>query len=754
MNEGVQSSQLLQRLRNTMAEASEGQERLDKLTSLIATSLGAEVCSIYLRREDRKLELCATHGLSSAAVHQTIMNASEGLVGRVAESGKTLNTMEASKTRGFSYRPETDEDQYQGFCGVPIQRLGRVQGVLVVQTAEKRLFGPEAVSALEIIAIVIAEMSELGHFSSGELGGAMTAPRNAPQMFRGVIAQEGVARGEVIVHNPSIQIENPVADDPSHERERIEAAFLDLDRSLGQLKSRDMNEETQEILQTFESFSRDKGFRRRLLEDIDQGLTAEAAVEVEQSRLRARMSKITDPYLRERMSDIDDLCNRLIRILVGRDASERKLPENAILVARNLGPAELMDYGRGIKGIILSEGSVGAHATIIARAWSIPLIIQAKNIHYEARDGDLVLVDAEQGVVHLRPDESVDAAFKDKLQMSKRAAAAYDVIRDLPAITKDGVRVRLKMNAGLLADLPSLMPSGAEGVGLFRTELQFLARQTVPRRNDMSDLYAHVMDAAGDKPVTFRTLDIGSDKILPKIRAEDEPNPAMGWRAIRMGLDRPNILKMQMQCLLRGAKGRDLRIMFPFITQRSEFDQAKSIFNDVYERHVGFRHLAPKSVELGAMLETPSLAFAPDSFFQAVDFISVGGNDLKMFFFAADRENERVRKRYDSLNTSYLSFLGQLSERCLAHNNMPMSFCGEDAGKPLEALAFVAMGFRFLSMRPASIGQVKHIIRQVDLGKVREVIDKAMREGDQSVRGALTDYLAKNGVTYRRIGDF
>ncbi len=748
MIEGIQSSQLFLRLRDVLSDEAQGQLRLNKIVSLIAQTLGTEVCSIYLRRSDNKLELSATKGLDQKAVHQTVLNANEGLVGRVAQSGKSVNTSNAPDERYFSYRPETGEDIYRGFCGVPIQRLGRVAGVLVVQTSQSRKLTRSELGSLEIIAIVLAEMNEIGVFTDNSVDPAGSM-RKGPMLLRGIIGQEGVAAGQVVLHNPTIQIKNPVAEDPETEKKRLNEAFQQIESEISALHSQEIDEETQEILETFGSISRDKGFRKRLKEDIKAGLSAEAAVEVEQSRLRARMGRITNAYIRERMSDIDDLCNRLLRALVGASIqSNENLPEAAILVARNLGPAELMEYGRSLKAIVLSEGSVGSHATIVARAWSIPLIIQAKNAHIEARTGDFILVDGEQGVIHIRPDENVSVAFQAKIEMSEKASAAFAELKDLPSVTKDGVYIDLCMNAGLIADLPSLEPSGAMGVGLFRTELQFLVRQTIPKRSQMADLYAHVMNAAGDKPVTFRTLDMGSDKVVANLAAKDEPNPAMGWRAIRMGLDRTSMLKMQIQCLLRGAKGRDLRIMFPFVAQGSEFESAKAIVEQELERYVSFRHLAPKSLSLGAMLETPSLAFATDQFFESVDFLSVGGNDLKMFFFAADRENERVRRRYDTLNTSYLNFLRQLINRCQHHDNLPVSFCGEDAGKPLEALAFAAIGFRHLSMRPASIGKIKFLLRQVNLAEVSQTINSAMNRGDISVRDALEAYLSENGISY------
>ncbi|MBL9060850.1 MAG: peptidase, partial [Mangrovicoccus sp.] len=395
-------------------------------------------------------------------------------------------------------------------------------------------------------------------------------------------------------------------------------------------------------------------------------------------------------------------------------------------------------------GIVLEEGSVGSHAAVIARAWAIPLIIQAERITAEALNGDLILVDGDQGVVHLRPDDSVRSAFADKLAMQAQQQERYTSIRHLPAETLCGSVVSLNMNAGLIADLPSLPGSGADGVGLFRTELQFLIRSNVPKRGDLARLYSRVMDAAGGKPVVFRTLDIGSDKVLPYMKRVEEPNPALGWRAIRVGLDKKGVMRMQIQALIRGAAGRPLAVMFPFVAQIGEFVEARAMVMDEIERERRFGHTLPSKLDVGAMLETPSLAFAPRQFFEMADFISIGGNDLKQFFFAADRENEKVRRRYDTLNTGYLRFLELIVGRC-AETGTPLSFCGEDAGRPVEAACLAAIGMRTLSMRPASIGPVKHLLRRIDLGELREVIGDSIASGEQSARPAVMAWIqAKN----------
>ncbi len=738
---GVNSRTLLQNLRDTLAEDGDGQERLDHITQLVSESMETEACSIYLRRDRQTLELCATKGLNKDAVHQTRMRVGEGLVGRVAKQASPINTENAPQEKGFRYMPETNEEVFSSFLGVPIQRLGEVLGVLIVQSKDSRKYSDDEIYAVEVVAMVIAEMKELGAFT-GE-GEAMTAPHQRAHLFRGGSAQEGAAKGIVLLHDPKIVIANPVADDPDVEKARLNEAIQQLRLNVDDLLSASKTEDKEqtEVMKSYRMFANSRGWVERLEANIDSGLAAEVAVEKEQSATRARMSRVPDPYLRERLHDLDDLSNRLLRLLTGQGrAAGDPVPDNAVLVANNIGPAELLEYGKNIKGLILENGSVGSHAAIIARAWAIPMVIHADNITREALNGDEVLVDGDQGIVHLRPDESITTAFKDKIAMLAEAQQKYVAIRDEPAETRDGVRIGMQMNAGLMADLPSLPTSGAEGVGLFRTELQFLVRNSMPKRNDLARLYSRVFDAAGDLPINFRTLDIGSDKVLPYLQPEDEPNPAMGWRAIRVGLDKKGVMQMQLQAFIRAANGRPLRVMFPFIAQYGEFRDAKAMLGAVLRNEERLGHVMPSDVKVGAMLETPSLAFAPDRFFEECDFISIGGNDLKQFFYAADRENERVRRRYDTLNVSFMRFIGQISDRCDSFNT-PVSFCGEDAGRPIEAMCFAAMGLRNLSMRPASIGPVKHMLRKVDLREARTMIDEAFVSGEQSIRGHVMEWL-------------
>lgn len=737
------SRAMLRRLRQVMAEPGDGQERLDSIVDVIASAMNAEVCSIYLRRAERVLELCATKGLRPEAVHRTRLRVGQGLVGLIAERAEPYFTKDAPNEPGFEYRPETGEEIYTSFCGVPIQRLGRIMGVLVVQSAEQRDFGEDEIDALEVIAMVIAEMAESGQIVGGE---GVTLGRRLPQTYNGVAASEGVAVGVVHLHEPKPAIAQPFTDDVDKELVRLEAAMTGLRDEVDRMLHAELAEapgEYRDVIEAYRMFAHDKGWLRRLNEAVASGVVAEVAVERVQSEARARMSRADNPYLRDRLHDLDDLANRLLRQLSGGGASE--IPQGAILVARQIGPGELLDHSGQIRAVVLEEGGVGSHASIVARALEIPMVVGADRIVADAENGDDLVVNGNVGAAYLRPDDSVLEAFTLQIADQEAARRRHEAIRDLPAETKDGRRISLKINAGILADLPQLFESGAEGVGLYRTELQFLIRATMPTRTDLATVYGRVLDAAKGAPVVFRTVDIGSDKVLPYIKRPVEENPALGWRAIRVGLDKPHILKMQFQALLRGAGARPLTVMFPFVADESEFYVARDLLWESRDWLQARGYTTADEISIGAMLETPSLAYASDRFFEEADFISIGGNDLMQLFFAADRGNEQVRRRYDPMHPAFLKFLRLIVERC-RKGGADLSFCGEAAGRPIMALALAALGVETLSMRPVAVGAVKQMLRSADLSAAAAFLEDRLAVSASNLSAEFEAWARETGV--------
>ncbi len=532
---------LLRRLREVMAEQVSAQERLDKIVVLIAANMVAEVCSVYVLRVDGTLELYATEGLNKEAVHQTVLRSDEGLVGLVASEANPINLSEAQNHPAFSYREETGEEIYHSFLGVPVLRAGNTLGVLVVQNRARRTYTEEEEEALQTTAMVLAEMIASGELSAIAKPGAEPAARR-PLQLTGMALNDGIALGHVVLHEPRVVITNFIADDVPKELKRLEAAVetmrSDLDVLLERGEVADGGEH-RDVLEAYRMFAYDRGWVHRLEEAVATGLTAEAAVERVQSDTRARMLRATDPYLRERLHDLDELANRLMHQLLGQDyaPSRDRLPENAILVARSMGPAALLDYDRKrLRGLVLEEGGPNSHVAIVARALGIPAVGEIANATGVADPGDAIIVDGSTGDVHVRPSPDMEAAYIERVRLRARRQLQYLALRDKPCMTKDGQKIALMINAGLAVDLPHIEETGAAGIGLFRTELQFMVAATLPRTAEQFALYRAVLDAAGDRPVTFRTLDIGGDKVLPYMRNVEEENPALGWRAIRLGL--------------------------------------------------------------------------------------------------------------------------------------------------------------------------------------------------------------------------
>lgn len=743
------SGVLLRRLREVMAASISPQERLDRLVVLIAGNLVAEVCSVYVLREDGSLELYATEGLNREAVHLTTMRAGEGLVGLIAREAEPLALSDAQNHPAFSYRPETGEEIYRSFLGVPILRGGAVMGVLVIQNRASRLYTEEEIETLQTTAMIMAEMIAAGGLKSLAAPGASIG-LDRPIHGIGVSLADGVGLGHAVLHEPRVAITNLIAENPAAEVQRLEAAIAQMRASIDELIERgDVAHigEHRDVLETFRMFAHDQGWLRRMREVVLTGLTAEAAVERVQSDTRAKMLRQTDPYLRERLHDLDDLANRLLRTLVGKanGVAREELPENAILIARSMGPAALLDYDRAhLRGLVLEEGGPTSHIAIVARALGIPAVGEIVNATALIQSGDAVIVDGQAGEVQIRPQPDVENAYKDKARLRARKQEQYRKLKSQPAVTKDGVPIVLQINAGLLVDMPNLEATAAAGIGLFRTELQFMVAEHMPTTAEQQALYAAVLEQAQGRPVTFRTLDIGGDKVLPYMERIEEENPALGWRAIRIGLDRPRLLRAQVRALLRAGSGRDMKIMLPMIATVDEFQRARTIVRREQAMLEKQGHVPPLSLQLGVMVEVPSLLFELPEIVREADFLSIGTNDLMQFLFAADRENKRVADRFDPLGVGALRALRSIVEAA-AEAKCPITVCGEMGGKPLETMALIGLGYRAFSMSAASIGPVKAMLRALDAGKLTERLDwmLAAGEGSTNLRPQLSAFAAE-----------
>ncbi len=745
------SRRLLRRLRDIMAGSGSAQQRLDKIVQVIAADMVAEVCSAYIMRAGEVLELFATEGLRREAVHRTRLRVGEGLVGVIGATARPLALADAQSHPDFAYRPETGEEVYHSLMGVPILRGGRVLGVLVVQNRTLRNYTEDEVEALQTIAMVLAELAASGELvEPGEL-----APGDGiallPVRLEGTRLNAGLALGAAVLHEPRIVIRQIVAEDPEAELERLGRAVGEMQSAIDALlAASDVADggEHRDILETYRMFAADRGWLARIREAVRSGLTAEAAVQKVQDDNRARMNQVSDPYLRERLADLEDLANRLQQHLAGGTptVATADLPDEFILIARSMGPAELLDYDRRrLKGLVLEEGSPTAHVAIVARALDIPVVGRVKDILAKVETGDLVVADGDHAQVYIRPGEDIQEAIAANIQMRLAQKEKYAAIRNAPAATLDGVAVTLHLNAGLLIDLPYLDETGAAGIGLYRTEIPFMVQDSFPDVDHQAELYGRILDHAGDRPVTFRTLDIGGDKVLPYLPEAEEENPAMGWRAIRIAIDRPAMLRQQLRALLRAASGRRLRVKFPMVAEVAEFEAARAVLG-VELRRASDRGLTlPSEIKVGVMLEVPALLWQLPMLLPLVDFVAVGSNDLLQFLFACDRGNPRLAGRYDPLAPAVLAMLRELVRECDRHE-VPVSLCGEMAGTPLEAMALLGVGFRILSMTASSVGPVKMMVRSLHLAPLEQFLATLDTSPDHSLRAKLSAFAQDHNV--------
>ena len=744
---------ILTRLHEVMASRLNAQAKLNQVVDVIGESLDSEVCSIYLLREGM-LELFATRGLNQSAVHVTRMAIGEGLTGTLAANVETLNLAEAAGHPDFQYRPETGEEKFHSFAGVPIVRRERAVGALIVQHEDPRRYEDVEIEALQTVAMVLSELiANAGLVDEDETQGAGPL-LTGPEQLSGLTLVKGLASGAAVFHQPRITIEHVVAEDTEAERQRVYLAFDRMREQIDTMASQaefGVGGEHEEVLSTYKMFAYDEGWSRRINEAIDSGLTAEAAIERVQQHTRMRMRQIDDPLLADRMHDLEDLANRLLRIVSGQlgTAATQGLRSDTILIARNLGPAELLEYDkRRLKGVILEEGSLTAHVVIVARAMGVPVLGRVRKLRALVRDGDQLLLDADQGQVIVRPEKPMAEAFEVRLARSRERQAAYAAMRDVEPFTRDGTRIHVMMNAGLRDDIPLLNLTGADGIGLFRTEFQFLVSSALPARDRQLRLYRDVLDAAGSKPVIFRTVDIGGDKALPYLRSESadsDENPAMGWRALRLALEREGLLKAQARALLEAASGRTLNVMFPMVSEPWEFEAAKAVFDGQLAFLRARKKVLPETIRYGAMLEVPALAEVLDLLVPKLSFLSIGTNDLTQFLYAADRANPKLAARYDWLNPPILRFLRRVVAGCTGHP-VDLGICGEMGGRRLEALALLGLGITRFSITPAAVGPIKELVRKVDLKEIGAAMRDWLTNPPPDMRMALLDWADSRGI--------
>lgn len=736
---------LLRLIRDVMAQPLSAQSRLDQVVRVIAEGMISDVCSVYLLRAGDILELYASVGLNANAVHNTRLNMNRGLVGTVAATAEIINIADAQGHVKYEYRPETGEEQFHSFAGVPILQGGKAIGVLVVQRTLAQEYVSEQIEVLQTVAMVLSELAISGQLVDTQEIKTATGGLAAEQMA-GMRLSSGIASAPAILYQPQQEIHDYVASDTNHEKERFDNALQSLQEqydAMIQSAGLEEDDEQHQLLEAYMMFMQDKGWNRRIIEAIYSGLTAEAAVRKVQEELRARMSQLSSHYIKERIDDLEDLSNHLLKTLLGKNLADMEnLPDEFILVARSLGPAELLEYDHTkLKGLILEEGSSTAHTAVIARAMDIPAIGRVNKATSIINSGDMLILDADEGTVYVRPSEQVQEVMQRRLMQQASREAEYAAYRELPAVTKDGVRISLNVNAGLFVDPNTVLQEGVDGIGLYRTELPYMTSDYFPEVEVQRDLYRRMYDQLPGKRIIFRSFDIGGDKKVPYLHAGEEENPAMGWRATRIGLERPGILRDQFQALIGAADGKPLHLLFPFIAQVSEFDTVKQLLDQTLAQS----EVKPSAVKLGIMIEIPSILWQLDELMPRVDFVSIGSNDLMQFLFACDRGAVHMNDAYDTLSPTMLRVITHVLQKADAYG-VEVSFCGEMARKPLDALALIGVGVRSLSVSASAIGPLKALIRSLTLGDVTSYITYLTQSSQPSVRSWLAAFAKDHGI--------
>ena len=735
----ISSRRLLKRIRDVMLQDISIQTKLDKIVYLVADELHTEVCSFYLLRPGDILELFATYGLSQDAVHETSLRMGEGLIGEIAVQKKPLSFPDAWHHPSFVFKPETGEKPFLSLMGVPVLQGSNLLGVLAVQTEEHYEYQEEEIEILETVAMLLAQILLSVEFKTAQ-NITIKTPKDMRARLEGVRLTSGMGLGHAYLHSRAERVTNLVSNNEAAELNKLNQALEHMDQELNtMLASPDISEENAEIFETYRMFTKDKGWIRKITDYIHTGLTAEAAVQKVGDDISERMKLMTDPYLKERVHDFQDLADRLQRHLSGKDifSKNKDLPDDTILVAHSMGPAELLDYDRKkIKALVLEEGSPTMHVVIVAKSLNIPVVGGLKGITNRIVKGDVVAVDGDNGFIYINPIEDILKDFKNRIAQLEKIRRKYERLKNVPCQTLDGVPVSLNINAGLAMDMLALGDGFADGIGLYRTELPFLSTAQLPDTQKQIEIYKRALLNANGKPVVFRTLDVGSDKVLPYVQYREEENPAMGWRSIRITLDRRSLLRQQLRAFIRAVSGQDLYVMFPMVTDIDEFIAAKNTLQIELEREKEKGGILPSSIHVGTMLEVPSLLFQLRELLPLVDFVSVGTNDLSQFLFATDRSDPTIWERYDVLSSPMLRVLKYVADLC-NEMNVPCSVCGEMAGKPLDAVALVALGFKRLSMNPSSLGAVKAAVLSMNMKEVQEYLLSILSSQSHSLREKL-----------------
>lgn len=747
---------MLDRLRGIVQEvnsAKDLQSALDVIVTSVRAAMNTQVCSVYLLDPELNSHvLMASEGLKKSAVGHVSLQMGEGLVGLVASNAEPVNLEDAPSHPNYHYLLETGEEAFSSFLGVPIIHHRKVLGVLVVQHREKRCFdeGEEA-----FLITLSAQLS--GVIASAEATGAIqgvspSGQRKLDSSFSGVSGATGVCIGHAVVVFPPADLdlipERKISDIPKEIaffNAALESVRLDMLALSGQLETR-LRPEERELFGVYLRMLDDAALGREVIDRIEQGNWAQGALaDVTKDHVQA-FEMMKDPYLRERAADVKDLCSRVLFYLQNKDVVKTEYPMDTILVSEELTAAMLAEVPKEkLMGLVSVKGSSNSHVAILARTMGIPTAMGVVDLPYRQLDGRELIVDGYNGQVYSNPSDQLRNRYREVIKEEEQLVKGLEGLIDLPCETPDGHRVNLWVNTGLMSDVVRSLDHGAEGIGLFRTEVPFLLSERFPSEQEQAAIYREQLEAFAPKRVTMRTLDVGGDKALPYFPIKEE-NPFLGWRGIRVTLDHPEIFIAQVRAMMRASVGLDnLQIMLPMISNVHEVTGSILIIKRAY-RELREEGLDVKMPPVGVMIELPAAVYQTRALCRLVDFISVGSNDLTQYLLAVDRNNPRVASLYSSFHPAVLQALYNIVTE--AHlENKTVSICGEMAGDPGAAVLLMAMGFDVLSMNATTLLRVKAVIRTITFESAKELLEQVMALDDsQSIRSCVDMALYNAGV--------
>ena len=736
MNAATKAMAILQKIQHDISENAETSVKLEHAMKLIAQGFEADAVACYITVDDTYLELFCKYGIDGE--YKGNIRYGETITGEIAQQRRSI-----SKT-------DDKAAPFKSALGAPMLRWNKTAGVILVINKDARQYTEEETSMLETIAMFLTTFFSTEEISTYKKKLIKSRGLNLKDRLKGTVLNKGFGVGCAVVHQRRQALVKIFSEDKNVELARLEDAKTRMNKSLDEKfnSTRLGIGEHTDILETYRMFAKDKGWYKKIADNIEIGLTAEAAVERAYEDMWNRLSSSTDSYLRERLLDLRDVADRLRLFLSGDDETLNKQnsSEDIIIVAQTMGPADLMDYDHTkIRGLIIEDGTPTMHVAIVAKALNIPVIAKIRGIFKDVKDGELLGIDGQEGYVYINPADDIREKFKSRQKDMAIVLEQLSKLKRFPNKTLDGFKIKLNINIGLDFDMDYLESTKCDGIGLYRTEIPFMSSDKMPDVEKQISFYKKLIDKAGNKSVIFRSLDVGSDKLLPYWQGMNEDNPAIGWRSIRITLDRRAILRKQMKAFIVSTAGKELNVMFPMIASLDEFLDAKETLMLELEKEKRNGQKVPTDVKVGLMIEVPSVIFQLDEILKHADFVSVGTNDLAQFIFACDRGNPRITDRYDVLSAPFLRVLREIVKKA-DKAGVPCSVCGEMASNPIEAMVLIGLGYRRLSVAGSAYSNIKNMVRTLRVQDIADYVQVLLKSPKRTLRPQLLSYAVDHAI--------